>query len=77
MTNQRPVLPDACAGFEDVEILQNVRESHQPQRSQESQTNPGPEQNNEIRNRRLIPPFQIQGQAQLKMLGYLKGTNIY
>ena len=40
-------LPDAGAGLEDIKILQNVGESHQPQRSQKSQTNPGPEQNNE------------------------------
>ena len=35
-------LPDAGAGLQDVEVLEDVREGHQAQRSQEPQTNPGP-----------------------------------
>ena len=35
--------PDAGAGLEDVEILENVGDSHQAESSQESQTNPVPE----------------------------------
>ena len=35
-------LPDAGAGLQDVEVLEDVGEGHQAQRSQEPQTNPGP-----------------------------------
>ena len=36
--------PDARAGFENVEILQDVRDGHQSQSSQEPQSYPGPVQ---------------------------------
>ena len=36
-------LPDAGAGLEDVEVLEDVRNCHQPQGSQEPQTNPVPD----------------------------------
>ena len=45
---QTPPLPDAGAGLEDVEILEDVRDSHQAESSQEPQTNPVPETQNII-----------------------------
>ena len=38
--------PDTGAGLQDVQILQNVGECHQPESSQKSQTNPGSETRN-------------------------------
>ena len=36
------LLPDAGAGLEDVEVLENVGDSHQPQGAEEPQPDPGP-----------------------------------
>ena len=36
--------PDGGGGLEDVEVLQDVRDTHQPHGSQEPQTDPGPVQ---------------------------------
>ena len=38
--------PDTGAGLQNVEVLQNVRESHQTESSEKSQTNPGSEREN-------------------------------
>ena len=35
-------LPDAGAGLEDVEVLEDVGDSHQPQGAEEPQPDPGP-----------------------------------
>ena len=43
LTQHDSTLPDAGAGLEDVEILENVGDSHQAESSQESQANPVPE----------------------------------
>ena len=36
------LLPDAGAGLEDVEVLENVGHRHQPQGAEEPQPDPGP-----------------------------------
>ena len=37
-------LPDAGASLQDIQILKDVRDSHQPESSQEPETNPCPVQ---------------------------------
>ena len=44
MTQHDLTLPDAGAGLEDVEVLEDVGDRHEPHGTQESEADPGPVQ---------------------------------